>query len=132
MNQVFNNLIINADQAMPEGGIIRVLAENTVIGQEKLPILTEGRYVKVSVLDQGSGIPEANLGKIFDPYFTTKAKGNGLGLATVYSIISKHGGLITVESQVGVGTAFHFLPSCSETGAGRKGTGEPAARFGKG
>ena len=109
MNQVFNNLIINADQAMPEGGIIRVLAENTLIGLEKLPLITEGRYVKVSVRDQGSGIPEANLSKIFDPYFTTKTKGNGLGLATVYSIISKHGGLITVESQVGVGTAFHFF-----------------------
>ncbi|RQW89062.1 MAG: response regulator [Geobacter sp.] len=120
MHQVFNNLIINADQAMPEGGIIRVLAENTVIGQEKLPILTEGRYVKVSVLDQGSGIPEANLGKIFDPYFTTKAKGNGLGLATVYSIISKHGGLITVESQVGVGTTFSFFLPAAKPGADEK------------
>ena len=80
-----------------------------LIGPEKLPILPEGRYVKISVRDQGTGIPEANLGKIFDPYFTTKAKGNGLGLATVYSIINKHGGLITVESQVGVGTAFHFF-----------------------
>jgi len=114
MNQVFNNLIINADQAMPEGGIIRVLAENMLIGQEKQPILPEGRYVKISVRDQGSGIPEANLGKIFDPYFTTKAKGNGLGLATVYSIINKHGGLITVESQVGVGTAFHFFLPAAE------------------
>lgn len=115
MNQVFNNLVINADQAMPEGGIIRVLAENTVIGQEKLPILPEGRYVKVSILDQGTGIPESNLGKIFDPYFTTKAKGNGLGLATVYSIINKHGGLITVESPAGIGAAFHFfLPAAKQ------------------
>jgi signal transduction histidine kinase/sensor domain CHASE-containing protein/CheY-like chemotaxis protein len=115
MNQVFNNMIINADQAMPDGGIISVRAVNTLFGPEELPNLPEGRYVKVSILDQGIGIPEANLGKIFDPYFTTKAKGSGLGLATVYSIIRQHGGLITVESLVGEGTAFHFfLPAAKQ------------------
>jgi signal transduction histidine kinase/sensor domain CHASE-containing protein/CheY-like chemotaxis protein len=114
MNQVFNNIIINADQAMPDGGIISVRAENTLVGQEELPNLTGGRYVKVSIQDQGIGIPEANLGKIFDPYFTTKTKGSGLGLATVYSIIRQHGGLITVESHVGEGTSFHFFLPAAE------------------
>jgi len=109
ISQVFNNIIINADQAMPDGGIICVRAKNTLIGPEELPNLPKGRYVKVSVMDHGTGIPEANLGKIFDPYFTTKTKGSGLGLASVYSIIHKHEGLITVESQVGVGTAVHFF-----------------------
>jgi PAS domain S-box-containing protein len=112
MNQVINNLIINADQALPDGGIITVSAENVEIGPEDLSTLAAGSYVKISVQDRGCGIPETNLDKIFDPYFTTKPTGSGLGLATVYSIIRKHGGLITVDSSVGTGTTFHiFLPA---------------------
>ncbi len=110
ISQVFNNLLINADQAMPEGGTITVQAENVRVGDE-LP-LPQGRYVKITVADQGIGIPSNYLGKIFDPYFTTKQKGSGLGLATVHSIIRNNAGYITVESQVGVGTTFYvYLPA---------------------
>ena len=110
ISQVFNNLLINADQAMPAGGTITVQAENAMVGDE-LP-LPEGRYVKITVTDQGIGIPSKYLGKIFDPYFTTKQKGSGLGLASVHSIIRNNAGYITVESQVGVGTTFYvYLPA---------------------
>jgi hypothetical protein len=71
--------------------------------------LKEGRYVRVSVADHGEGISPANMPKIFDPYFTTKKTGTGLGLATSYSIIKKHGGLLSVRSKVGVGTMFYFF-----------------------
>lgn len=105
INQVFNNLIINAVQAMPDGGRIFFSAANTIA---ELPVLREGPYIKVCVRDTGIGIPENLLPNIFDPYFTTKDTGSGLGLATVYSIIKKHEGYITVESTVGEGTVFHI------------------------
>ncbi len=112
IRQVIGNVIINADQAMPRGGIIRLHAENVTIGAENALPLKDGAYIKVSVEDQGIGIPEKNLKDIFKLYFTTKQKGSGLGLATSYSIIKKHGGIIKVESQVGVGTTFHiYLPA---------------------
>jgi PAS domain S-box-containing protein len=112
LNQVINNIVLNASQSMPEGGIIKIAAENTVIVKESGMPLTPGRYVKISVTDQGSGIPEKYLSKIFDPYFTTKQKGSGLGLATAYSIIKRHEGHISVESQLGVGTTFGiYLPA---------------------
>ncbi|MEW6379905.1 MAG: response regulator [bacterium] len=112
IRQVINNLTINAIEAMPQGGNLRVWAENvTIEAHESLP-LAEGRYVKISVQDQGVGIPAEHLQKIFDPYFTTKETGTGLGLATSYSIIKKHGGYITAESEAGAGTTFHlFLPA---------------------
>ncbi len=112
ISQVINNMVINADQAMPNGGVIRISADNFFAGSnDNLPI-SHGSYVKLSVIDQGIGIPNENLSKIFDPYFTTKEKGSGLGLATSYSIIKKHGGYITVESEEEKGTAFHiYLPA---------------------
>jgi PAS domain S-box-containing protein len=114
ISQVINNLIINADQAMPEGGIIRVVAENVVLGEDTLP-LQKGAYVKISVADQGVGIPKKHQQRIFDPYFTTKQKGSGLGLSTSYSIIKKHDGHMDVESDVGVGTTFYvWLPASRE------------------
>ncbi len=110
ISQVFNNLLINADQAMPEGGTITIRAEN-VMASDDLP-LPNGPYVKIAISDQGMGIPPQYLGKIFDPYFTTKQKGSGLGLATVHSIIRSNAGYITVESQVGVGSTFYvYLPA---------------------
>jgi PAS domain S-box-containing protein len=110
ISQVFNNLLINADQAMPAGGTITVQAENVTVGDE-LP-LHKGRYVKITFADEGIGIPNNYLGKIFDPYFTTKHKGSGLGLATVHSIIRNNEGYIAVESKVGVGTTFYvYLPA---------------------
>ncbi|AFM24727.1 PAS domain S-box protein [Desulfomonile tiedjei] len=112
IGQVLNNLVINAVHAMPQGGMIQVQAENVrAISTQALP-LEEGDYVKISVRDQGIGIPERVLPKIFDPYFTTKNKGSGLGLATAYSIIKNHGGLITAESKEGVGTTMYtYLPA---------------------
>ena len=114
ISQVLNNLLINADQAMPGGGIITVLAGNVTVGDE-FP-LAKGDYVKITVSDQGIGIPHNFLGKIFDPYFTTKQKGSGLGLATSYSIIRNHAGNITVESKIGAGTSFQvYLPAVQAT-----------------
>jgi len=116
MSQVIHNLIINAQQAMPEGGTIQVKAENQVVegGGELGGGLRGGRYVKLSIADQGVGIAEEHLPKIFDPYFTTKPKGSGLGLATTYSIIKRHGGHIRVVSKVGEGTTFYIYLPASE------------------
>jgi two-component system, cell cycle sensor histidine kinase and response regulator CckA len=112
---VIGNLIINSIQAMPDGGTIRVKAGNAVAdGNQRLP-LKNGRYVRVSIIDTGTGIPQENLQKIFDPYFTTKEKGTGLGLSTSYSVVKKHQGLIAVRSELGVGSTFNiYLPASSK------------------
>jgi two-component system, cell cycle sensor histidine kinase and response regulator CckA len=114
ISQVINNLVINADQSMPEGGVIRIRAENVLISLKDALPLKAGKYVRISIKDMGCGIPESYIPKIFDPYFTTKPKGNGLGLATCYSIVKGHGGHIAVESEQDIGTSFHvYLPSSS-------------------
>jgi len=110
--QVIHNLIINAKQAMPDGGTIQVSAENFALSAENNPFVKNGKYVKITVKDTGVGIPEEHLPKIFDPYFTTKEEGSGLGLATAYSIIKNHAGYIMAESAAGVGTTFYIhLPA---------------------
>lgn len=110
ISQVINNLVINAQQAMPQGGIIKIQAQNTVMDANSR--FKPGKYVKITIQDQGIGISPANLSKIFDPFFTTKKDGNGLGLATSYSIINKHNGYIEVESQEELGTSFFiYLPA---------------------
>ncbi len=110
--QVLNNLLINADQAMPEGGIVEIVGNNISLGKRTSLPLDEGTYVKISVKDHGVGIQEKHLSTIFDPYFTTKQKGSGLGLATAHSIVKNHDGYIGVESRVGEGTTFHiYLPA---------------------
>ncbi|MFZ2446743.1 MAG: PAS domain S-box protein [Syntrophobacteraceae bacterium] len=114
IGQVVNNLSINADQAMPVGGIVRITAENVVAGPTSALPLPHGRYVKITLADQGIGIAEEHLAKIFDPYFSTKQKGSGLGLATVYSIIKSHGGHISVDSELKAGTSFTFYLPASE------------------
>jgi len=112
MSQVINNLIINAGQAMPDGGIITVHAENVTLGSDHFLPLREGRYICISIRDHGMGIPEKNLPKIFNPYFTTREKGSGLGLASVYSIIKKHDGYVGVESKPGLETTFYlYIPA---------------------
>jgi CheY-like chemotaxis protein len=112
ISQVINNLVINADQAMPEGGIIKISAENVTVGTEEALSLQEGNYIKITIQDQGIGIPKDHLNKIFDPYFTTKHKGSGLGLAVAYSIIKNHEGHLGVESELGVGSTFTiYLPA---------------------
>jgi PAS domain S-box-containing protein len=112
MSQVINNLIINAIQAMPSGGLIHVLGENISLEEKSSLPLRKGKYVRISVKDRGIGIPEEHLTKIFDPYFTTKQMGSGLGLATSYSIIKNHEGTITVDSELGTGACFYvYLPA---------------------
>ncbi|MBF0572960.1 MAG: transporter substrate-binding domain-containing protein [Desulfamplus sp.] len=112
MNQAISNIIINAMQAMPEGGNIQIKTENANILPEESAVLNAGYYVKITIKDHGIGISENHISKIFDPYFTTKQKGSGLGLATTYSIIKRHNGSISVESKLGKGTTFHiYLPA---------------------
>lgn len=106
IRQVLHNLVLNAQQAMPNGGCIRVTAENVTLRPGGRLPLKPGRYVRLCCEDQGHGIPAEHLGKIFDPYFTTKQRGSGLGLTTCYSIIKRHDGLITVESEMGRGARF--------------------------
>lgn len=108
MSQVIHNLVINAQQAMPRGGTVKVRAENVLINFARSLPLTPGGYVKVSIEDEGMGIPEEHLPKIFDPFFTTKQKGSGLGLASAYSVVNSHKGYMTVESALGKGTIFHI------------------------
>lgn len=111
MRQVVHNLVLNAQQAMPNGGkILITTAECSVDADTKLP-LAPGKYVRLRCEDQGVGIAPENLSKVFDPYFTTKQRGSGLGLATSYSIIKKHEGYIGVSSVVDQGTTFEiYLP----------------------
>ncbi len=113
--QVINNIVINAKHAMPEGGNVKLLAKNITIGDQDIPSLKSGDYVKITIEDQGEGIPKEVMQKIFDPFFSTKEKGSGLGLASCYSIIRNHGGYISVESEVGAGTTFHiYLPAIKD------------------
>ncbi len=116
IGQVIRNLVLNAREAMPQGGVVSIRAENLVRGSPEKPSLPPGDYVRVSITDRGGGIAQEVLPKIFDPYFSTKRRGNlkgmGLGLTICHAIIQKHDGAITVESQVGVGTTFHlYLPA---------------------
>ena len=112
ISQVVQNLVINAVQAMPEGGIIRIDARNETPSGRSRPPFRAGDYVRISVADTGTGIKTEHLAKVFDPYFTTKQQGSGLGLATVYSILKRHQGHIEVESELGRGTTFHiWLPA---------------------
>jgi len=112
ISQAVNNLTMNAQQAMPAGGIMRITAENVLVHKKDNLPLQEGRYLNITISDQGHGIPRKLFPKIFDPYFTTKQKGSGLGLAVVYSIIKNHSGYINVESELGAGTTFTiYLPA---------------------
>jgi len=120
IGQVASNIIINAIQAMPGGGTVKVRCENVTSGEaageagDSIP-LAERDYVKISIKDEGSGIPEERINRIFDPFFTTKEDGTGLGLATAHYIIKKHGGYLTVESTVGLGSTFYiYLPAAKE------------------
>lgn len=117
ISQVIHNLVINADQAMPGGGVIKITAssvEGKAAGQ--------GSFLKIQVSDTGKGIEAEHLAKVFDPYFTTKEEGSGLGLATVYSIVRNHGGFVELESSPGAGTTFSiYLPISAKPLAEREG-----------
>ncbi|MBS1238532.1 MAG: sensor hybrid histidine kinase [Deltaproteobacteria bacterium] len=116
MRQVIKNMVMNAKEAMPSGGTIVISCENvSITPQDKLPLIKED-HIKISIHDEGIGIPEENISKIFDPYFTTKGmgsqKGVGLGLAICYSIVRKHNGYILIDSVPDKGSTFQiFLPA---------------------
>jgi PAS domain S-box-containing protein len=115
INQVFNNIVLNALQAMPNGGILTVTAETIRLKTGNKFRLQPAMYVRIIFEDTGMGIKKDDLGKIFDPYFTTKDHGTGLGLSTTHSIISKHGGCIDVSSKTDTGTIVTiFLPTSTE------------------
>ncbi len=116
ISQVVNNMVINAKQAMKTGGTITISCENMIVKRDCSIDLKAGKYIHISIADQGVGISRENLAKIYDPYFTTKPKGSGLGLATSYSIIKKHEGIIEVDSTENIGTTFHiYLPASKKT-----------------
>lgn len=114
IEQVVNALMLNAREATPNGGTVRVRARNVVVEEESIPPLAPGRYLRISITDRGSGIPEELRAKIFDPYFTTKPTGTGLGLAISYSVVKKHGGLLLLENSSPEGSAFVFYLRASE------------------
>ena len=120
IEQVVMNMVVNARDAMNGQGRINISSRNVYLGETQLIHMPEGRegeFVRISVTDNGSGMPPEVLSKIFEPFFTTKeqGKGTGLGLATSFGIVQQHGGWITCDSVVGNGTTFHiFLPRCTE------------------
>jgi len=115
ISQVISNLVINARQAMSDGGTLKIKMENAALSENDYASMELDRYVKISIKDQGIGIDEKHLESVFDPYFTTKQDGSGLGLAIVHSIILKHSGYIYVNSEPGKGATFVlYLPAVTD------------------
>jgi len=115
IQQVFSNLVINAVHAMPDGGSLYITLKSADIAENEFPGLNQGKYIKCTVMDEGIGIDSKHLERIFDPFFSNKDTGRGLGLATVYSIIKKHGGSISTDSAIGKGTTFTLYLPASDT-----------------
>lgn len=121
ISQVIDNMVVNADQAMPDGGIITIKAANITRNKSiKIASLKPGNYVKLSIKDEGVGMSEKTMQRIFDPYFTTKQLGSGLGLAASYAIINKHGGFIEVESEIDIGSTFSIYLQASSKETDKK------------
>lgn len=111
ISQVIQNLVLNSKEAMPEGGIISITLQNRHFSQRKDDI-PSGRYVAISIKDEGFGIPRKNLSRVLEPYYTTKPDGSGLGLAVAYSIVKNHDGYLQISSEPGEGTtAVVYLPA---------------------
>lgn len=118
IGQVVQNIVLNAEQAMPMGGTVMITARSIHMEEQAgVQPLSRGNYVEICIRDSGIGIPAEYLPRIFDPYFTTKERGSGLGLATCYSIIKNHDGIIEVKSEVGKGSTFTVYLPVDETGA---------------
>lgn len=116
ISQVIENIVINAKQAMSDKGSISIKVQSVSIDRNPNEFFYPGEYIKISIKDNGTGIPEEYKKKIFDPFFTTKKSGSGLGLATSWSIIKRHNGVLDLESELGKGSTFHiYLPVCNET-----------------
>jgi two-component system, cell cycle sensor histidine kinase and response regulator CckA len=133
IRQVIHNVVLNAVEATAAGGTIHVRADNITLHDERSFPLLAGPYVRISIIDPGVGMPEAYLDKIFDPYFTTKEPGSGLGLATAHAIIQKHGGHIQLASAPGTGTTVRiYLPARPEAvGPAKEATTAPQIGQGK-
>jgi PAS domain S-box-containing protein len=131
ISQVFGNIIINAVQAMPDGGSITITAENTVLDVANTASMPPGEYVKISFADTGCGMPDDIRKRIFEPYFTTKSGGNGLGLASANSIVDKHGGHISVRSAPGRGATFDILLPAADGKAPEPDADMPAVTVGE-
>lgn len=132
VTQVLGNLLINAAEAMPDGGTVWISGENQTLSAPTAH-LPAGRYVKISVRDDGPGIPPAILDRIFNPYFSSKKRGSGLGLAIVYSVVHRHGGHVWAEPAEGGGAVFSFLlPAARKPAAERSAAPRAGLRKGKG
>jgi CheY-like chemotaxis protein len=127
IGQVIDNLVINGMQAMPMGGTISITAANV-----KVVLGHEGAFVCISIKDEGIGIPVEIIPKIFDPFFSTKTTGHGLGLATVFSIIKRHDGWIDLESAIGKGSTFHVFIPASQKNDSSSPEAEAARHIGSG
>jgi PAS domain S-box-containing protein len=113
IDQLIHNLVLNACQAMPDGGVVTIACRNRELGLDSGLPLAKGPYVQLTFRDTGPGIDAADIEQVFDPYYTTKQDGSGLGLAVSHSIAKKHEGHLSVETEPGQGTAFHlYLPAC--------------------
>ena len=132
ISQVIQNLVMNAMQAMPSGGIVHISLDNRVVGPERGFGVEPGRYLCIEVQDSGAGIPADVADRIFEPYFSTKARGSGLGLSASYSIVSNHGGHIGFESEPGRGSLFRVLLPASERSVERGMTVPDGAPRGRG
>ena len=126
--QAFNNIIINGMQSMPDGGTFTVTASDVTLEQGNPLSVAAGEYVRFSFRDTGCGISPEDRKKIFDPYFTTKSGGKGLGLASAHSVVVRHGGHISVQSEVGKGTTFEVLLPASGRDAAESEALPPAAQ----
>ena len=119
MSQVFKNVFVNAKESTEDGGAIQIYAENISSLIDECIVdetLTDSRYVKIVISDQGKGIPDRIIRNIFDPYFSTKErgaqKGMGLGLKVAFSIVKQHGGYLVLKSKENIGTSvFIYLPA---------------------
>ena len=137
IGQVIHNLVLNAREAMPQGGVVFVRAENVVLSAQEQPSLPAGEYLRLSIADQGGGVAKDVLLKIYDPYFSTKEMGDqrgmGLGLTICHSVIQRHGGAMVVKSEMGVGTTFHiYLPAArSLSGEGQASVTAGVSRQGR-
>lgn len=131
--RVIDNLVRNAIQAMPTGGSIWLKADTVDVTSRTPGVLQPGSYVRLTIADNGPGIAPEVLPKIFDLFFTTKEQGSGLGLATAYSVVKRHGGHIEVESQLGQGSSFHiYLPVAANLGRTKSLPKLPVQHAGKG
>lgn len=127
LTQVFNNIAINAVQSMPDGGRYTITAENVIMNGDFALSSQQSSYVRMTFTDEGRGIPADDLNKVFDPYFTTNPSNTGLGLASVHSIITKHGGQVTLDSVVGRGTTVTLLiPSAGQVSGRDQSASDPS------